>query len=236
MAVGDGYGGLEHRASTALLCSRNDLPWRGHDAACPTATGPSSAWPATSTSTPGTSSGSSRRRSRPTTCDRESYTRLLWIFEGFTSYYDDLMLVRAGVIDARRLSEDAGQDDLAACCAAPDAALQSVAESSFDAWIKYYRQDENSPNAIVSYYAKGSLVALCARPDDPRAQRRRALARRRDAARCGGATAATSTRGAQRRSPRTSFRACSSRRSGSTRRARSRAGPTAPPTCRSRRC
>ena len=39
--------------------------------------------------------------------------------------------------------------------------MQSVAESSFDAWIKYYRQDENSPNAIVSYYVKGSLVALC---------------------------------------------------------------------------
>ena len=43
---------------------------------------------------------------------------------------------------------------------APGRAVQSLADSSFDAWIKYYRQDENSPNAIVSYYVKGSLVAL----------------------------------------------------------------------------
>ena len=45
--------------------------------------------------------------------------------------------------------------------AGPGRLLQSVAESSFDAWIKYYRQDENSPNTVVSYYVKGSLVALC---------------------------------------------------------------------------
>jgi predicted metalloprotease with PDZ domain len=89
----------------------------------------------------------------------EAYTRLLWIFEGFTSYYDDLTLVRSGL-----LSHEAYLGLLGETCSAvlkaPGRHHQSVAESSFDAWIKYYRQDENSPNSIVSYYAKGSLVAL----------------------------------------------------------------------------
>jgi predicted metalloprotease with PDZ domain len=91
--------------------------------------------------------------------DVENYTRLLWIFEGFTSYYDDLMLVRSGVISV--------QDYLTALASTisqvlrtPGRLRQSLAESSFDAWVKYYRQDENSPNAIVSYYAKGALVGL----------------------------------------------------------------------------
>ena len=90
--VGDGYGGLEHRDSTALLCARADLPWRGDEGRCPTATGAFSdcasheyfhTWnikrikPAAFT---------------PYDLARENYTRLLWIFEGFTSYYDDLML------------------------------------------------------------------------------------------------------------------------------------------------
>jgi len=159
MAVGDGYGGLEHRASTALLCSRGDLPWRGMT---------------------GRPDGYRRflglasheyfhswnvKRIRPRAftpydLDRETHTRLLWIFEGFTSYYDDLTLVRSGVID-----EDEYLKALAATVSAvmrgPGRRVQSLAESSFDAWIKYYRQDENSPNAVVSYYAKGALVALC---------------------------------------------------------------------------
>ena len=158
MAVGDGYGGLEHRASTALLCSRNDLPWRGQrdvPEGYRTFLGLASheyfhTWHV--------------KRIKPAAfahhdLQQESYTRLLWIFEGFTSYYDDLMLVRSGVID-----RDAYFATLAKAISGvmrgPGRRLQSVAESSFDAWIKYYRQDENSPNAIASYYAKGSLVAL----------------------------------------------------------------------------
>jgi predicted metalloprotease with PDZ domain len=158
MAVGDGYGGLEHRASTALLCSRDDLPWRGQrdvPEGYRTFLGLASheyfhTWHV--------------KRIKPAAfahhdLQQESYTRLLWIFEGFTSYYDDLMLVRSGVID-----RDAYFATLAKAISGvmrgPGRRLQSVAESSFDAWIKYYRQDENSPNAIASYYAKGSLVAL----------------------------------------------------------------------------
>ena len=158
-AVGDGYGGLEHRASTALICKRADLPARG-DA--------------------GISDGYRRflglcsheyfhtwnvKRIKPAAfvpydLERENYTPLLWAFEGFTSYYDDLFLLRSGVIDRRGWLELL-TDTLGAVRKAPGRQLQSLADSSFDAWIKYYRQDENTPNATVSYYTKGALVALC---------------------------------------------------------------------------
>ena len=92
--------------------------------------------------------------------NKESLTSLLWIFEGFTSYYDDLILLRSGVI-----SQDSylkllkGQIDR--YLQNPGRFIQTVSESSFDAWIKFYRQDENSNNAGTSYYNKGCLVALC---------------------------------------------------------------------------
>lgn len=158
MAVGEGYGGLEHRSSTALLCSRNDLPASGVAAMSDgyrAFLGLCSheyfhSW--------------NVKRIKPAAfvpCDLsgENYTRLLWAFEGFTSYYDDLALVRSGVI---------GQDDyltllgktVTQVARGSGRLKQSVADASFDAWIKYYRQDENAPNAIVSYYTKGALVAL----------------------------------------------------------------------------
>jgi predicted metalloprotease with PDZ domain len=159
MAVGDGYGGLEHRASTALICNRNDLPHAGMDGV-----------PEGYRTFLGLCSHEyfhtwNVKRIKPAAfapydLTQENYTRLLWAFEGFTSYYDDLMLVRAGVID------DAAYFSLLAktiqgVLRGSGRLKQTVAESSFDAWTKYYRQDENAPNAIVSYYTKGSLVALC---------------------------------------------------------------------------
>ncbi|NTV10935.1 MAG: M61 family metallopeptidase [Zoogloea sp.] len=158
MAVGEGYGGLEHRASTALLCSRDDLPYAGMQGQ-----------PDAYVSFLGLCSHEyfhtwNVKRIKPAAFSpydlkRENFTRLLWAFEGFTSYYDDLALLRTGTISvptylgllAKTISnveKSSGR------------MKQSVAESSFDAWIKYYRQDENSPNAIVSYYAKGALIAL----------------------------------------------------------------------------
>src|SRR5690606_29168225 len=89
----------------------------------------------------------------------ENYTELLWFFEGFTSYYDDLLLLRAGLIDEARYLGLVGKT-LSGVLATPGRKLQSVAQASFDAWVKYYRGDENTPNATVSYYTKGSLVAL----------------------------------------------------------------------------
>ena len=92
--------------------------------------------------------------------DQENYTQLLWFFEGFTSYYDDLLLRRAGLIDdatyLKLITKTINQ-----VLQTPGRQVQTVAQASFDAWVKYYRQDENTPNATVSYYTKGSLVALC---------------------------------------------------------------------------
>jgi len=158
MAVGDGYGGLEHRASTALICSRDDLPLACEEKI---------------------SSGFRRflglasheyfhtwnvKRIKPEAftpydLSRESYTRQLWFFEGFTSYYDDLTLVRTGLIEPLAYLEIIAEN-IGRVMSQAGRLKQSVADSSFDAWVKYYRQDENSPNAIVSYYQKGAMVAL----------------------------------------------------------------------------
>ena len=158
LAVSDGYGGLEHRASTALICNRTDLPVKGR---------------------PETSEGYltylclciheyfhtwNVKRIKPAAfapydLTKENYTSLLWLFEGFTSYYDDLMLVRRGLMSQDEYFAALGRT-IGGVLRSRGSLKQSVADSSFDAWIKYYRQDENATNAIVSYYTKGSLVAL----------------------------------------------------------------------------
>jgi predicted metalloprotease with PDZ domain len=158
MVVGDGYGGLEHRASTALICSRADLPVKGRKEMSDgyrTFLGLCSheyfhTW--------------NIKRIKPAVLAPydlrvEGYTSLLWLFEGFTSYYDDLMLVRSGAIDEPAYLKLVAKT-LNGVLRGSGRTKQSVAESSFDAWVKYYRQDENAPNAIVSYYTKGSLIAL----------------------------------------------------------------------------
>ncbi len=89
----------------------------------------------------------------------ESHTELLWVFEGITSYYDDLALVRSGLITASSYLELLGRT-ITRVLRGSGRLRQSVAESSFDAWTKFYKQDANASNAIVSYYAKGSLIAL----------------------------------------------------------------------------
>ncbi|MET0518716.1 MAG: PDZ domain-containing protein [Burkholderiaceae bacterium] len=156
--VDDSYGGLEHRASTALIAARRDLPRVGQAEQ---------------------SDGYVRllglisheyfhswnvKRMKPAELAaldyaQENYTGLLWFFEGFTSYYDDLMLLRAGLIDAGRYLKLISAT-ITGVLATPGRHVQSVAQSSFDTWIKYYRQDENTPNSTISYYAKGALLAL----------------------------------------------------------------------------
>ena len=158
-AVHDGYGGLEHRNSTALICGRRDLPRTGEARASDgytTLLGLISheyfhTW--------------NVKRLRPAEFFRydysqENYTQLLWFFEGFTSYYDDLLLRRAGLIDDATYLKLLGKATNQVL-QTPGRSVQTVAQASFDAWVKYYRQDENTPNATVSYYTKGSLVALC---------------------------------------------------------------------------
>src|SRR5690606_28109990 len=95
----------------------------------------------------------------PYDLSRPNHTKLLWEFEGYTSYYDDLMLLRAGVIDEPTYLKQVGRT-LDQVLRGGGRLKQSVAESAFDAWTRYYKQDENSPNALVSYYTKGALVAL----------------------------------------------------------------------------
>jgi predicted metalloprotease with PDZ domain len=157
--VDDGYGGLEHRNSTALIASRRDLPRLGEPRQAEgyvTLLGLISheyfhTW--------------NVKRLRPAEFahydyKQENYTQLLWFFEGFTSYYDDLLLRRAGLIDdatyLKLLTKTCNQ-----VLQTPGREVQSVAQASFDAWVKYYRQDENTANATVSYYTKGALVAMC---------------------------------------------------------------------------
>ncbi|MFT7721709.1 MAG: PDZ domain-containing protein [Roseateles sp.] len=159
-AVDDGHGGLEHRASTALICARRELPTAAEGAA------------------PG--DGYARllglfsheyfhawnvKRLRPAEFarfdyQRENHTRLLWFFEGFTSYYDELMLLRAGLVDAPRYLKLLAAS-VNGVLATPGRRVQPLSAASFEAWTKYYRPDENSPNTTSNYYAQGALVALC---------------------------------------------------------------------------
>jgi predicted metalloprotease with PDZ domain len=154
-----GWGGLEHADSSALICAEADLPHPrdGADAGAGyrRLLGLCSheyfhAW--------------NVKRIRPQALtppdlQRENLTGLLWLFEGFTSYYDDLMLRRTGLISAEQYLQLVG-DAMRAVQATPGRQLQSLDEASFDAWIKFYRPDENTPNATVSYYTLGGLFAL----------------------------------------------------------------------------
>ncbi|TSE29724.1 M61 glycyl aminopeptidase [Tepidimonas thermarum] len=170
-ATPDGYGGLEHRHSTALVCARTDLPLQPLPGAL--APGPNGVPLRASdgyTTLLGLISHEyfhtwNVKRLRPREFarydyDRENHTELLWFFEGFTSYYDDLLLLRAGLIDPATHLQLVAKS-INHVRQTPGRQVQSVAQASWDAWIKYYRVQENTPNATVSYYAKGALVALC---------------------------------------------------------------------------
>ncbi len=88
---------------------------------------------------------------------KEAYTRDLWAMEGITSYYEGLLLVRAGVTTPEAFFEEMAKR-LKAHHDTPGARVQSAEAASFDAWIRHYRPDENSPNVAESYYRRGSLV------------------------------------------------------------------------------
>ena len=157
-AVLNGYGGLEHRNSTALLCRRDQIPQENilfEESAYREFLGLCSheyfhAWLVKRIQP---------KAFQPYDLSKRNHTRLLWVFEGFTSYYDDLQLLRSKRIDLKtylRLVTDNWNGILRG----PGRHKQSLADSSFDAWTKYYQADENTPNAVVSYYGKGALLAL----------------------------------------------------------------------------
>ena len=91
--------------------------------------------------------------------ERENYTEDLWISEGITSYYDNLLLLRSGILDVKGYFKFLGRD-ISSVETAPGRQVQSAVESSFDTWIKYYRRNEESPNVLISYYSKGAVVGL----------------------------------------------------------------------------
>jgi predicted metalloprotease with PDZ domain len=159
MAVGEGYGGLEHRASCSLICSRDNLPMAGEskiDNGYREFLGLCSheyfhTWHVKRIKP---------KAFMPYDLQRENYTELLWAFEGITSYYDDLALVRSAIITAESYLELLGRA-ITRVMRNKGRFQQTLTDSSFYAWTKFYKPDENTPNAVVSYYGKGALVALC---------------------------------------------------------------------------
>jgi predicted metalloprotease with PDZ domain len=157
-AVLNGYGGLEHRNSTALLCRRDQIPQKNiplDEASYREFLGLCSheyfhAWLVKRIQP---------KVFQPYTLGDRNHTRLLWLFEGFTSYYDDLQLFRSKRIDLSAYLKLVS-DNWNGVLRGPGRLKQSLADSSFDAWTKYYQADENTPNAVVSYYGKGALLAL----------------------------------------------------------------------------
>lgn len=154
------FGGLEHRASTALMFARNELadatdpaipnePYRTFLSLCSHEF--FHTWHV--------------KRIRPIELVEgglatETYTKQLWIYEGITSYYDDLLVQRSKVISVENYLQVMGQN-LTRLLRNKGRLKQSVADSSFDAWTKFYKQDESAINHIVSYYNKGAVIAMC---------------------------------------------------------------------------
>jgi predicted metalloprotease with PDZ domain len=146
------FGGLEHDHSTVIMCSpwqmreRKDyVKWLGvasHEFF--------HSW--------------NVRRMRPAALvrydyEREMYTRELWLAEGISSYYDDLLLFRSGLISVGEYLELLAQE-IRNYEVTPGRHVRSAQSASFDTWIKHYRPDENSVNSTVSYYRKGALIGF----------------------------------------------------------------------------
>lgn len=153
------FGGLEHKNSTALLCSNFDFPNPNFP---DTLSDDYQTFLSLASHEYFHSWNVCRIKPKPFIpydLTQESYTEQLWAYEGITSYYDDLSLYRTGIISQEkyltvlaktysRVNRGKGQ------------LKQTVAESSFYTWNKFYKQGEDAVNNIVSYYAKGCLVAL----------------------------------------------------------------------------
>lgn len=94
----------------------------------------------------------------PFNYDEENYTTLLWVMEGFTSYYDELLMVRAGYYSKEDYLRKL-QGTINYVEGSTGSRVQSVAHASFDAWIKAYRPNENSGNTTMTYYSRGAMLA-----------------------------------------------------------------------------
>lgn len=94
----------------------------------------------------------------PFNYDEENYTSLLWVMEGFTSYYDELILRRTGFYSEETFLAKL-QSSINYVEGTPGSRVQPVAHASFDAWVKAYRPNENSSNTSMTYYSRGSVLA-----------------------------------------------------------------------------
>lgn len=157
--TGNGYGGLEHRTSTALVTARDALPRPGQTGLRKGYRGFLGLvsheyfhlWNVKRITA---------ARFADNDLSAEAYSEDLWAYEGVTSYYDDLMLLRAGLIDAP-VYLDLLAEAATRLQRTPGRTVQTLAEASFETWIKYYQPDEHTPNAAVNYYVKGALATLC---------------------------------------------------------------------------
>lgn len=149
----DGHGGLEHRDSTTLLMSRtalhSDKGYREFLALA--AHELFHAW--------------NVKRMRPVEFwqydyENENYTTFLWLLEGWTAYYDDLLCLRAGLMSRSDYLAIVAKS-IQAVLTSPGRLRSSLSESSFDAWIRLYRPDENTRNSSQNYYVNGGIAAMC---------------------------------------------------------------------------
>jgi predicted metalloprotease with PDZ domain len=154
------FGGLEHISSTALMYSRNSLPDINDRQIMPDGYQVFLSlcsheffhtWHVKRIKPLGLADAS---------LSTEAYTEQLWIYEGFTSYFDDLSLLRCGLIDQTAYLKIVAQS-ITRLIRNQGRFKQSITESSFDAWTKFYKQDEGAINHIVSYYNKGAILAMC---------------------------------------------------------------------------
>lgn len=91
--------------------------------------------------------------------DNENYTTNLWVAEGFTSYYENKLLLRSGFNNTQQTVQNLA-DAISVVMNTPGSKVQSAAEASYDAWIKAYRPNENSGNSTISYYNKGEIIGM----------------------------------------------------------------------------
>lgn len=147
---GDSYGGLEHKDSTTLLFPRLQFqPTEKYEKFLQLVAHEFfHAW--------------NIKRLRPETLDnfnynQENYVSVLWFCEGATAYYDELLCYRAGFYNEKRYL-NLLSDAITRLENTPGKEVQSLTQSSFDAWIKLYRPDENTNNSSVSYYLKGQII------------------------------------------------------------------------------
>ncbi len=150
---GDGYGGLEHRDSSTLLMPRTALssPKGYREFLGLAAHELFHAW--------------NVKRLRPREFwdydyENENYTQLLWVMEGWTAYYDDLVVTRAGRMSHADFCA-AMSKNVQGMLSSPGRFALSLEESSFDAWIRLYRPDENTRNSSQNYYGNGAVAAMC---------------------------------------------------------------------------